>query len=226
MNTNLNLRQGASLTLASFGITLALAATARAQTNLDVTLNFDTSASGALANSVAPSGVSFAPAVYAPDVNGDGDPISGTDAWRVDTTAPAITIQNTFNYNGFAAPSGANALDGQFSPVLISLDPTRYRGWSRVSFTLDNDPFGQTLPVDFCNALGIIVQSVTINQITAGLQFDVVPQAGLQKLTLPAGAFYDNLRLRAVAVPEPGTLALFVFGILPLAAGVIARRKR
>lgn len=197
---------------------------------VDFTYNFDGVPILTEANTLpGPSGlgVEFVNAVLSPDLDSFGDPIPGTTRWRPDITAPAVTVDDPSRYGRGAAPSPSNALEALFQPVLIIFDvPFNVDSFST---TLDNDTFGANgflpgfadIAVQFFAWGTARVGNVPVDQTTAGFQVSAGSIANVGAILLPAGAFYDDLRLTGTVVPTPGPAALFSLGLLAM-----ARRRR
>ena len=182
---------------------------------------FDSVTTGTDANSLSQAGITFQPGVFTPDTDTDGIDIPGTEKWRVDGTAPAVTVDNPNLFGRGAAPSPNNALNALFQPVLV-LFPTSTTVTS-FSATLDNDTFGDAhLSVNFYDSNDNLLKSVAVDQTVAGFTFDSGAITGLSKVVLPAGAFYDNVGF--TAVPEVDGRVLTA-GLL-LAGAALARRLR
>ena len=108
--------------------------------SLSFNFNFDGVASGSQANSAIGSAtgmVSFVNAVYAPLLDGFGDPIPGSERWMPDPdpATPAVVVEDPSTSYG-PAPSVANALNALWQPVLMQFaNPV----WlDMFSVTLDN----------------------------------------------------------------------------------------
>lgn len=185
-------------------------------------LNFDAGASGSAANNQAPSGLSFQPGAFLPNVDESGDPIPGTDRWQIDTTAPAVTVIDPNFYGRGNAPSIANALDSVFGPTLMLFSGPI--DLSSFSLTLDNDTFGTPgLNIEFYAsgpASDTLLASLPIDQTTPGFVASLGAINGVNKIVLPGGAMYDNLSI--AVVPEPATGALLGLGLL----GLMIRLRR
>src|SRR5262245_50292382 len=122
--------------LAAF-FALGIAAGAQA-----ITLDFDGVASGSTANSAAAgAGLRFDLGAFLPKLDAFGDPIPGSDAYRVDPTAVddvRVVNPNTRGYGN--APTPVNALDAIDQGVLITFDaPVDLTAFS---VTLDLSSFG------------------------------------------------------------------------------------
>lgn len=190
------------------------------------TFTFDDLEPGANANFTSQPdsfGVSFHYGVFSPDVDEFGDPIPGSERWRIDTEAPDVIVDNPETYGRGPAPSGQLALEALFQPVIIAFqDPASI---AHFSATLDNDTFGfngflpgfEDISLQFFREDGSLIQRFAIDQTTPGF---VVEASGLSDVSfalLAGGAFYDNI---FIAIPAPGAAGLF--GL----AGVAAIRRR
>lgn len=172
-------------------------------------------------------GLNVAPAFYGPLLDGLGDPIPGTDAWRVDLLAPGLTVENPIAYGRGPAPSGILALNAIFQPtLLIFSEPVNLAAFA---LTLDNDVFGDNgllpgndaIAVQFLDAAGVIIASIPLNQTQPGFVGNSGAVAGVYSVYIPAGAFYDDLRLSGTVIPAPAAA-----GLLALGTAVSLRRRR
>lgn len=203
------------------GVALLAAQAQASGAQLAFSANFDSAPSGAAANTFAPAGLGFYPAVRQPDVDQLGSEVPGTEKWRVDLSAPSVTLDNPLSFGRGQAPSGANALNSVFQPTLVAFDQAS--SFSNFSVTLDNDTFGSSAAtIEFYGAQDNLLLSLTIDQTKAGLEVNSGPLEGVSKVVLPAGAFYDNVS----AVPEPGTFALIGLGAGALALAARRRSRR
>jgi len=197
-----------------------------------VNLNFDSTVAAVDANTFAvgsASWISFHNAVFAPDLDSFGDPVSGSDHWQIDTasdTSFPVQVDSTSANGWGAAPSGSFALDARPQSILVKFDQTY--DLSAFSVTLDNSTFGNlgTQTIDLLSGSSIIGQ-ITIDQTVSG--FVASLPSGLANVTgivMASGAFYDNLVISgsASAIPEPSTWAA-ILGGLGLGFAVIRRRK-
>ena len=188
--------------------------------------DFDDVPAGTQANLAigsAASLVSFANAVYEPRLDGYGDPIPGSERWIPDSdpATPPVVVEDPSTYSYGSAPSGTNALDARWQPVLL-----QFANLVRlVAFlvTLDNSTKGNLslAPLLFLDAAGTVLESMDIDQTNPGLIVTAGPVGGaVSSVLLPLGAFYDNI---GFTVPEPATWALLAGG-LALLIGVARRR--
>jgi len=186
-------------------------------------INFDGVPSGTAVNSFAPAGVQFFGAVLLPDVDSFGDPIPGSDKWRIDVSAPDVLAENPSNYGYGTAPSPDNALNSLWSPTLLKFaQPTPLGSFS---VTLDNSTYGQLQRVDllFLDKDGNVLRSLTLDQTVPGLTVSTGPLlSDVADIVLPVGAFYDNLSY--TPVPESNGLLLVGSGLL--VGGLALRRYR
>lgn len=207
----------------SMYLAAAVLGTAVSSHGISFSVDFDGVPSGTLANAVAPAGLTFEPAAYLPDLDGFGDPIPGTDKWRVDLTAPPLTIEYPVDYGRGPAPSPEGALNALFQPTLLLFTANTTLD---LSVVLDNDTFGDpALDLLFLDVAGNIVGSLTTDQTVPGF---TVSYSGsfnqVAQILLPAGAFYDNLEL--TVVPEGSTVMSGVGASLLALAAWSARRRR
>lgn len=190
------------------------------------TYTFDDVATGTPANSVPQPvfNLNFVFAALLPDVDEFGDTIPGSERWRVDTTAPAVVVDNPALYGRGAAPSPLNALEALFQPVLVQFNSPFDFDPNGFEVVLDNDSLGAdgTLPgnediaVLFLDAAGNVLLNIPVDQTTPGFTVTTGGISGVSSVLLPGGAFYDNLRISGI--PEPATLMLLGAGMIALAA--------
>lgn len=182
--------------------------------------NFDSLADGANANIAVVSGLRFDYAVLAPDLDLFGDPIPGSDKWRIDLDplTPPVSVKD-------------KALDAFLQPVLISFDSLF--DVSSFSARLDNDSFGmngklpgfEDISVQFFGATGNLLARIAVDQTTPGFIAAGGSLTGVTSILLPGGATYDDITIQQIApVPEltlPGTI-----GVGAVAFGTMMLRRR
>lgn len=187
---------------------------------------FDNVPAGTLASSFNQDFVSFHNAVFAPKVDADGVDIPGSSYWQIDFSADALfplTVESPFEQGWGDAPSGANALDARFGPVLLQFS----RPFLLKSFwaTLDNSTFGDAGVSSALFLSGTsIVGSINFDASTPLLQLGVNGLADVTGVVLPGGAFYDDIKVDVKAVPDVAStlgLAALSLGLL----GWVARRR-
>jgi hypothetical protein len=206
--------------LAALALAAALPAGVLAQGSM---FQFDHVASGSAANSALAGGVTVEPAFYAPSLDGDGNNIPGTEAWRTDTFAPPVTVDNPMTFDRGEAPSPSNALNALFQPVMLLFPTPEFVGLFRV--TLDGDEFGTSLPIEFYDSFETLIWSTTVDQSVPYFGVSESPGvAGVSKIVLPAGAFYDNIQI--AAVPEADARMLMLAGSFILGVGAWMRRRK
>jgi hypothetical protein len=212
------------LKVSAIALAVSAAMPALAET---VTINFDNVAAGASANSALPlnAGFAFYNAVFTPDVDAYGDAIIGSEKWRIDTdpSTPAVDVVNTVAQGYGAAPSGTNALNGLWQPVLVHFDhATDLNGFS---VTLDNSAYGNLSPSQllFLDAGGNTLAQIILDQTQPGAIGALNSTLfGVQDIVLASGALYDNVTVSSVPLPAAAWLMFSALGGL----GTIARRKR
>jgi hypothetical protein len=205
----------------ALGLTLAQPAAAS-------TINFDSLTAGDNADSdpVAMGlGITFNNAAWLPDQDSFGIDIPGSEHWQVDNSVSTpVMAENTFANLWGLAPSGQNALDARWSPILMHFAMAIDIG--SFSVTLPDSPFGNLSQSDilFLDAAGKTLYDLAYYQgnplATVSLPATKMPGV-VQDILLASGTFYDNLSV--TAVPEPDALWLLV-SALPGLAG-LRRRK-
>jgi MYXO-CTERM domain-containing protein len=198
------------------------------QVSADIfSFTFDGAPTGSPANTFITGGIRFDPAVFSPEIDGFGDPIPGSDRWRVDqdlvNQGIGLTVEDPLALGYGIAPSAPNMLDARFQPTLVSfgrpLDVTDF------SVVLDNSALGDLglSEILFLADDGAVVAALGIDQTVPGL---IASQGGplfnVSSILLPAGALYDDLTINAV--PEPTAPA--ALAALGLAAAAWWRRRR
>lgn len=195
-----------------------------AQPAVAVTLDFDGIAAGADANSdpvALAAGISFHNAVWLPDLGGDGIEIPGSEHWQVDSAGGPARVENTLLSGWGTAPSGPNALDARWSPVLLHLSGVR--DIAGFSFTLPDSFYGNLFASDilFLDAAGNTLYDLAYFQGQALATISLSTQLpGVQAILLASGTFYDNISV--TAVPVPGAAWLFGSSL----AGIAGLRRR
>lgn len=190
------------------------------------TIDFDSVAAGSTANSAAPAGISFVEAEFSTETDEFGDEIPGSEKWRVAADGTDVLARNPDTFDGGfygPAPSGPNALDARWAPVLVQFaDGIDLAGFS---VTLDNSGFGNLVPADllFLDATGLILATLVADQTVPGYVASWSGALyGVSGILLPSGAYYDNISYSAVPIPPA---AVLMFSALS-ALGFSARRKR
>jgi hypothetical protein len=158
--------------------------------------------------------------MFTPDLDPNGEPIPGSERWRIDPTASMVTADNPQILNSGFAPSAPNALNAVFQPALMLFNtPFNIQSFSLV---LDNDTFGSSgLAILFFGVNDILLRSLAIDQTQPGFIASTGAIAGVSKIVLPGGAFYDSFNVTGAPIPEPSTYAL-----IALAAGVFVIRVK
>ena len=199
---------------------LGIGAAAQATT---VLVDFDSIASGATANSaVTGLGFRFDLASYLPALDGFGDPIPGSEAYRPDPSPVDDARVNDPSTRGYGtAPSPLNALDALDQGVLITFDtPTDLASFAA---TLDVSVLGfpGTFDIVFQDTAGGVLHLLPTAQSVPGFLAALSgPLLDVASIYLPSGAYYDNLTI--ASVPEPGLA--WLLGIS--AAGLLSWRRR
>ncbi|MDE2402962.1 MAG: hypothetical protein KGL90_14985 [Burkholderiales bacterium] len=191
----------------------AIGTAAHASVAIDTVLNFDAVASGTNANSAIgtlSSLIRFDNAVRVQDLDLNGDPIADQFHWEVDTdtTIPAVTVDNPIDFWRNAAPSGLNALNAAYGPVLMEFSSPLTL--THFSFTLENTPYGQPFAdVLFLDNTGHVLQTLTFAQDQSGATVTAMSlPSSVSSIVLPAGKFVDDIHVSAVPEPQSAVLAL------------------
>ncbi len=193
-----------------------------AQTSLAITLSFDGPPSGNAANTFAPVGWSFDFGIFAPSLDGFGDPIPSSDHWQIDTSAPTVLAEDPTTRGYGAAPSPKNALNGVDQTILLTFStPLNLLHFSTV---FDDSSLGNLGPqsIDFYSATDTLLYSLPVDETVRKFvaNFDgTLPE--VSKVVFPNNAYFDNLSLN---VPDSGNTAVLVaMGLGCLAVGRAAR---
>jgi hypothetical protein len=204
-------------------ITGAMAADARAASLL---VNFDSVASGAAANdAVAGSSLRFDLAAYLPELDSQGDPIPGSEAYRPDPEPfDLVRVDDPSQPPGAQgygnAPSPSNALDAIDQGVLVSFDSPLDLDAFSITLDLSTLGFPGDLDIVFQGANGQVLALLPTRQSIPGFVASLsAPLSDVGSIFLPGGAYYDDLRISTA--PEP--LGLWLIG--GSLAGLLARRR-
>jgi hypothetical protein len=218
---NANLLKIAALTVA---VSAAFPTAAQA---FVIDFDGDSVAPGSPATAAAPIGVSFLPAVFDVDYDSFGDPIPGTEAWRVDSQQDpeTVKVEVPLLAGWGIAPSGSNALDARLQPTLMRFSSPMII--ESFSVTLDNSPLssGNFTPgandLLFLDIDGAVLDSIAVDQTMLGFVATWNGSlSGVSSILLSSGAFYDDINVTAVPVPA----AIWLFGTT--VAGLAAARRR
>ena len=144
-------------------------------------------------------------------------------------TAFSSEVQATTDNGAFAS----NALDATHGVVDMLFDPAKFAGGlSSFGFFCLPDPAGfgsKSASVNFFDGNGALVYSSSgLDQTTnSSITFTSAVLSGVQKIVLPADAYYDDFSFRAGGAPVPETGTAVSFGLLLAAGGlVLLGRKR
>ena len=182
--------------------------------------NFDGVTAGTTANAAigtAFPNVSFANAVFAPNLDIYGSDIPGTEHWQVDAdpTTPAVIVENPLSYSRGAAPSGTNALNALWQPVLMQFSTPI--NLSSFAATQENSSFGLLAPAHllFLDSAGAVLKDVAFDQTIPGFTITTGAFSGnVSSIVLPSGKFYDNMNVNVSAVPIPAAWVLLSSGLM------------
>jgi len=198
-----------------------------AQPSVASTINFDSLTAGTNADSdpvAIAFGITFNNAAWLPDLDGFGIEIPVSEHWQIDSSFPGpVTVENTSLQGYGTAPSGQNALDARWSPILMHFAAAMDIGSFAV--TLPDSSFGNLFLSDilFLDAAGNTLYDLAYFQghPLATVSLPTTKITGVQDILLASGTFYDNLSV--MAVPEPDALWLLV-SALPGLAGLGLRK--
>jgi hypothetical protein len=189
------------------GAAALLTAAASVQAGPFFQLDFD--GPGAIADDFAPIFLTIGYGIFEPTLDGFGDPIPGSEHWKLDFTAPPVPVGDPDAAGFGPAPSGTKALDARDGTVLFVFDTPA--SFDRFTTTLDNSTLGGLFgtAIEFYGAAHNLLFSLPVNQSIPGAFVEVGPLTGVKTIALPGNAFYDNV----AAVPEPGTCASLLGGV-------------
>lgn len=206
-----------------------LAGLAAAQAAQADTLNFDTIAAGADANTdpvAASLGITFKNAALVLNQDADGIDIPGTEHWAQDPSAVGVpvTVENVALQGYGAAPSGLNALDARWSPIELSFASAQ--DLVNFSFTLPDSTLGNLSPdvIHFVDSNGLSIPGSDFGfQEGARLHTYTMSSRvqGVSGIVFASGTLYDNISI--TTVPVPGAVWLFGSAILGFLG--LGRRK-
>jgi len=189
-------------------------------------INFDNQAAGTEAklDPVAINmGISFDNAALLPNLDGDGIAIPGSEHWQIDTTtSELVTAENTAAQGYGVAPSGQNALDARWSPILMHFNSVI--NLAGFSVTLPNSTYGNLAQTDilFLDNTGATLFDLSYFQGHPLATVALTTQLnGVKDILLSSGTFYDNISVAAVPVPS----ALWLFGSAALGMAGLRRRQ-
>lgn len=223
MRFEINLKHG--LLAAALGVVALTSSAAHAYT-----ISFDGQAGGSAANGDAiatANGVTFASGMLEDIYDNDWNIVG--ERWVADPSVGALVVDTPAALGWGTTPSAANALDARFDQVLMQFAaPLQLASFS---FAADNSAYGFPgyMQLEFLDANGVKI-ATSASFIQAGTtsfvaDFSVSPLT-VSGVLLPAGKFYDDLTVTVSAVPEPGTTALLVSGLLVLVGAARRQGKR
>jgi hypothetical protein len=192
-----------------------------------VFLNFDSLVTGAPANDAAAGeGFQFDLAAYLPEYDAYGDPIPGSEAYRIDPEPFDLVRATNPSDRGYGyAPSPLNALDALDQGILLTF--TSPVDVSLFTTTLDLSTFGFPGTFDIVfqdlagNALGLLPTQQSVSGFVASAPGTI---AGVSSIYFPSGAFYDNLGFTTTPVPEPSAAVLAGIALALLASRRLGMR--
>lgn len=211
---------------------VASAATAQAAV---YSFNFDGAASGTSANDSAInpySNVTFLSAFTTADLDAYGSEILDMNGNFI----PGFTHIEAYSDSNIQVVdpstiargnpiSGTNALDGRYDSIYLKFADAQSN--LNVSFQLENTHFGLTSQIDFVDANGKVINSVS--QDIMGHSFGQLITAssantGIYGIVISSGLTFDNLNIATIAaVPETDTYAMLLAGLGVM--GLVARRR-
>ena len=197
--------------------------------------NFDGAVSGTSANdsSINPySNVTFLSAFTAADKDADGfdildmngDFVPGFTHIEAYSDSDIKVVDPSTIARGNAI-SGANSLDGRFDSIYLKFSDAQSN--LNLSFQLENTHFGLISQIDFVDASGKVINSVS--QDIMGHSFGQLitassANAGIYGIVISSGSTFDNLSISTIAaVPESDTYAMLLAGLGIM--GLVARRR-
>lgn len=147
---------------------------------------------------------------------------SNQKRWLADPSwlTPAVTVDNPLlSFHG-AAPSGANALNALWQPVLMQFaTPLQLASFS---MTQDNSVNGSVSQLLFLDTAGAILKNISFDQTRPGLTISSGLISGyVSSILLPSNSFYDNINVDPV--PEASNGMMLLTGLLFM--GYVLRRR-
>ncbi len=144
-----------------------------------------------------------------------------SDPWEADLGFP-LNVESA---------GGSNVLGDGGGAIIFALQPNNVFLAFSIDFLGVRTPFGTDgASVFFQDLTGVRLGTFEFNRATNGnpnngnLTLSLL--SGTAQVVLPIDAQYDNVSVRASAVPEAGTLPLALGGLLTIAGAVTARRRR